>query len=107
MRERLLEARRRMMAGIAVTDSDREAMEAFARAEDERIPHSPLTRRVGTCAWVLWVIGAAGSLARELDTYGDVGQVVSLVAYPIALCGWVAFFLLGARDRRAWNDRRG
>lgn len=96
-----------MMAGVPITASDQEAMEAFARAEGEMIPASPLRRWVGACAFVLWVIAAAGSVAREYDTYASVGEVVSLVAYPIALGGWFAYVLLGVRDRRAWKSHHG
>lgn len=101
LRPRLREARRKMMAGVPLTTADREAMEAFAHAEGEMFPCSPLRRWVGACAFVLWVIAVAGSVAREYDTYASVGEVVSLVAYPIALGGWLAYFLLGVRDRRA------
>jgi hypothetical protein len=107
LRPRLREARRKMMAGVPLTTADREAMEAFARWEDDPIPHGPLTRAAGACAVAFWLGAHVGSIAGDHATFGRVGERVYWIGVPLALGAWSVYFFLRRRERNAWNDAGG
>jgi len=94
------------MAGVPITASDQEAMEAFARAEGELVPQTPLTRRVGLWSIGLTTLSAIGNLVEEFGL-----APAPEIAYPslgtagLAL-GFVYIALL-RRDRRTLIDGDG